>query len=48
VASFDARKPDGCRARNLSSRELAQLDRRVADEYFTAAAWAVDDPAKPS
>src|SRR5262249_49886399 len=29
-----------------SSRDLARLDRHVADEYAYAMLWAVDDPAK--
>lgn len=29
-----------------SSRELAQMDRRVADEYFDALGWAADEAAK--
>lgn len=47
AASFDCAKAGTDIEHAIcSSRELAQLDRRVADEYFTAVAWAVDEPAK--
>lgn len=47
AASFDCTKAGTDVERAIcSSRELAQLDRRVADEYFTAVSWAVDEPAK--
>jgi len=47
AASFDCAKAGTDIEHAIcSSRDLAQLDRRVADEYFEALSWAVDEPAK--
>jgi uncharacterized protein YecT (DUF1311 family) len=46
AASFDCAKAvTDIEQAICSSREVARLDRHVADEYFNALAWAVDEPA---
>jgi len=47
AASFDCAKAGTDIEQAIcSSRDLAQLDRHVSDEFFNALAWAVDEPAK--
>lgn len=47
AASFDCTKAASDVEHAIcSSRELAQMDRRVADEYFDAVGWAADEPAR--
>lgn len=46
-ASFDCAKAGSDVEKAIcASRDLARLDRHVADKYFDALAWAVDEPAR--